>query len=127
MRLLPIVLTVIFAGCAPPPGANRPASSPQAGAPAPGSVSPAGDPQGVFLAAFRAANEHKDVQQMLRLYCWDGIGAEMRETVRGNVQDELQQPIAEIEIVAVEPGKYGPRDEGGIRWKPNLKVVAELK
>jgi hypothetical protein len=55
------------------------------------------------------------------------VDAQMRETVRENVQDELRQPIAEIEIVPVEPGKYGPRDEGGIRWKPNLNVVSVLK
>ena len=60
---------------------------------------------------------------MLKLYCWDGVDAEMRE----NVQDELRQPIADIELAPVEPGKYAPRDEGGIRWKPNLNVVLELK
>ena len=64
---------------------------------------------------------------MLKLYCWDGVDAQMRDTVRENVQDELRQPISDIEFVAVEPGKYGPRDEGGIRWKPNLNVVSVLK
>ena len=125
MRLLPIALTVVLAGCAPPPTKSAP--SPQASASASARVSATGDPQGVFLAAFREASEHKDLQQMLKLYCWEGVDAEMRDTVRGNVQDELRQPIADIEIVAAEPGKYGPRDEGGIRWKPNLNVVSVLK
>jgi hypothetical protein len=120
MRLLPIFLAALLAGCAPPPAANNAAPSPQTGSSVATQVSPARDPQAVFLAAFREASEHKDVQQMLKLYCWDGVDAEMRQTVRENVQDELRQPIADIEFVPVEPGKYGPRDEGGIRWKPNL-------
>ena len=127
MRLLPILLAAVLAGCAPPPAANKRAPSPQTGSSTSALVSTAGDPQGVFLAAFREASEHKDLQQMLKLYCWDGVDAEMRDTVRENVQDELRQPIADIELVSVEPGKYGPRDEGGIRWKPNLNVVLLLK
>jgi len=127
MRLLPILLAALLAGCTPPPAANNVAPSPQTGSSASASVSPAGDPQGVFLAAFREASEHKDLQQMLKLYCWDGVDAQMRETVRENVQDELRQPIADIEFVPVERGKYGPRDEGGIRWKPNLNFVSLLK
>jgi hypothetical protein len=51
----------------------------------------------------------------------------MRKTVQENIQDELSQPIADMEFVSVEPGKYGPRDEGGIRWKPNLNVDVVLK
>jgi hypothetical protein len=64
---------------------------------------------------------------MLKLYCWDGVDQEMRKTVQENIQDELSQPIADMEFVSVEPGKYGPRDEGGIRWKPNLNVALVLK
>lgn len=127
MRLLPIFLAALLAGCAPPSTAKKSVPSPQTGSSASAPVSPAGDPQYVFLAAFREASEHKNLEQMLELYCWDGVDAQMRETVRENVQDELRQPIADIEFVPVEPGKYGRRDEGGIRWKPNLNVVSLLK
>jgi hypothetical protein len=127
MRLLPILLAAVFAGCAPPSAASKATPSPQTGSSASAAVSPEGDPQAVFLAAFREASERKNLEQMLKLYCWNGVDAQMRETVRENVQDELRQPIAGIEFVAVDPGKYGPRDEGGIRWKPNLNVVSVVK
>jgi hypothetical protein len=64
---------------------------------------------------------------MLQLYCWDGVDAELRETVRGNVHDQIAQPVAELRIESPPPGKYGPTNEGGVRWKPNLPVIAVLK
>lgn len=122
-----LILLPVLAGCIPGPAANSPAPSPQTGSAGPVRVAPAADPQAAFIAAFRLASEQKDVQQMLNLYCWDGVDAPMRETVRENVQDELRQSIEGVELVPVEAGKYGPRDEGGIRWKPNLTVVSLLK
>ena len=127
MRLLPIFLAAVLVGCAPPSTAKKSSPSPQTESSTSALVTPAGDPQAVFLAAFREASEQKNLEQMLKLYCWEGVDAQMRETVRENVQDELRQPIADMEFVAAESGKYGPRDEGGIRWKPNLKVVSVLK
>jgi len=86
-----------------------------------------GDPEATILAAFRQASENKDVEQMLQLYCFDGVDAEMREVVRGNVRDELLHPVTDLQIVDAPPGKHGPRVEGGIHWKPNLTVVKVLK
>jgi hypothetical protein len=95
---------------------------------APGNTSsPVADPQAAFIAAYRQASERKDIGQMLQLYCWDGVDAELRETIRGHVQDELSQPVADVKIESPPPGKYGPTVEGGVRWKPNLPVVAVLK
>lgn len=126
-----VFLAAATAGCEPPPAANKSAPG-QAGAGAPNVASqaapaPAGDPQAAIMAAFRQASERSDMDQMLKLYCWDGVDNEMRETVRGNVQDELEQPVTDLEFVPVEPGKIGPTVEDGIRWKPNLPVVAMLR
>ena len=87
----------------------------------------AGDPQAAFLAAFRDASSRKDVDRMLQLYCLDGVDAELRETIRGNITDEFRQPLTDAKIEPPQPGKHGPTVEGGIRWKPNLPVVAVLK
>jgi hypothetical protein len=63
----------------------------------PGNASSAtADPQAAFIAAYRKASERKEIGQMLQLYCWDGVDAELRETIRGNVQDELSQPVADL-------------------------------
>jgi hypothetical protein len=85
------------------------------------------DPQATFIARFRQASEKKDFDQMLQLYCWDGVDAELRETVRGNVQDEFLQPVADLRIDSPPTGKFGATNEGGVRWKPNLPVIAVLK
>ncbi|MFL5339272.1 MAG: hypothetical protein ACJ8F7_03815 [Gemmataceae bacterium] len=97
------------------------------GTPSANPTRPAGDPQAAFIAAFRQACARKDVDQMLQLYCWDGVDSELRETIRGNVTDEFRQPLTDVKIEPPPPGKYGPTVEGGIRWKPNLPVVAVLK
>jgi hypothetical protein len=91
------------------------------------SVASNADPGKELVAAFRRASEQKDLEAMLKLYCWDGVDAEMRETVRGNVEGELRQPVTELEIVPADPAQHGPRVEGGIRWRPSLPVVAVLK
>jgi hypothetical protein len=85
------------------------------------------DLQATFIARFRQASEKKDLDQMLQLYCWDGVDAELRETVRGNVLDEFLKPVADLRIESPPPGKYGATNEGGVRWKPNLPVIAVLK
>lgn len=121
-KFVPFVLLCMLFGCQ---GGTESPSAPASGGAA-GSSSTQ-DPRAALIAAFRRASEQKDLDAMLALYCWDGVDAEMRETVSGNVRDELRQPVMDLEIVDAEPGKHGPREEGGFRWKPNLPVVAVMK
>jgi hypothetical protein len=120
------LLALLLAGCK---ARHEDATTQSSTTPAiPGKASsPIADPQAAFIAAYRQASERKDIGQMLQLYCWDGVDADLRETIRGNVQDELSQSVADVKIEPPPPGKYGPTVEGGIRWKPNLPVVAVLK
>jgi hypothetical protein len=82
------------------------------------------DPGADLMAAFRQAHASKDIEAILDLFCFDGADAEMRETVRGNVGDELLCPIKEIRIEPTAPGTHGPTVEGGIHWRPSLEVIA---
>jgi hypothetical protein len=124
-----LMLIALVAGCSPPHSAKHsppppPAAKSSSGG---GSVAASGDAQQTFLAAFREANAKKNLDAMLALYCWDGVDSELRDTVRGNVEGEMSQPIKDLEIVPAAPGKYGPTVEGGIHWRPNLPVTAVLK
>jgi hypothetical protein len=116
MRALAVLVfpaCLVLSGCLPStvgPG----------GATAGGSSDPAAD----LIAAYRQAHDSRDVDAILALYCFDGADAEMRETVRGNVSDELLAPIKSIRIDPADPQAHGPRTEGGIRWRPSLEVIA---
>src|SRR6516164_7960452 len=97
---------------------HRPTSATNSGPAGTPRETPSGgvtDPQATFIAAFRQASERKDIDQMLKLYCWDGVDSELRETIRGNVRDELLQSVADLKIEAPSPGKFGPTVEGGVR------------
>lgn len=143
-----LVVTLLCAGCEPP-AAEGPASltasaTPGLPPPPPGSeglapgivdMEPSTNSadtsptraQEKLLAAYRAAHAKKDLGAMLALYCWDDVSEEMRETVRENVAAELRQPIADIKMQPAEPGQHGPKEEGGIRWRPSLPVTAVME
>lgn len=112
-------------GCEPPPKTGV-GTSPAAAPAAPSAMSPE-DAQAAFLASFRHASQSRDANAMLALYCLDGVDAEMQQTVRENIQDELAQTVADLEFLPADPARHGPRMEGSIRWKPNLPVVVLVK
>jgi hypothetical protein len=126
-----LLAVVAAAGCQPAarPAANSgsPPAVPSAGA---GVVSAepqeVSDPEAKLLAAYKAAQASQDVEAMLKLYWFGSADAEMRQTIRENVEAELRCPITDIKIEPVEAGRYGPTVEGGIRWRPSLDVVALL-
>ncbi len=61
---------------------------------------------------------------MLKLYWFGNADAEMRQTIRENVEAELRCPLTEIKVESVAPGTHGPTVEGGVHWRPSLEVVA---
>lgn len=118
--LLPL-LSVI--GC-DAPTAPAPAGTRVPQPPGPSTV--VADAAADFSAAYQQASEKKDVEELMRLYCWDGVSAEMRETVRGNARDELLSTFERIEITPVADIPESSV-EGGVTWKTNLKPAAEAK
>lgn len=104
-------------GPPPPPGATATSSN---------SAVPTltGNKSAALLDAYRAAHASHDVDAMLKLYYFGNADAEMRQTIRENVEGELRCPLTEIRVESVAPGTYGPTVEGGIHWRPSLEVVA---
>jgi hypothetical protein len=144
------VALAMAAGCAP---ANQPAanshqansdqapatagvvSGPAAAASRPGDLvnttAPSRSPEAQLVEAYKAAHAKKDVEAMLALY-WFGDSLsgqaddEMRQTIRENVVAEMRCPLVDIKIEPVDPALHGPREEGGIRWRPSLEVTSLL-
>ena len=131
-KLAAICLCVLVSsGCEPPANSPAPQGITTTAPPPPplgqsAAGTPAEDAHAALVAAYRAAHAKKDVAAMLKLYCFDGVSEEMRETIRENVEAELRYPIASLSIDPVAPGSHGPRVEGGVRWRPSLEVVALL-
>jgi hypothetical protein len=94
-------------------------------------TAPARSPEAQLVEAYRAAHAKKDVEAMLALY-WFGDSLsgkaddEMRLTIRENVVAEMRCPLVDIKIEPVDPALHGPREEGGIRWRPSLEVTSML-
>lgn len=122
-----ISLLLVANGCEPPKKTASTNSQQSAAIPPDSTETTVGDPKAQFEAAFRKASEAKSVDAMLKLYCFDGADAQMQQTVRENVYDEMAAAPTNLEWLEADPAKHGPREEGGIRWKPSLPVVAILK
>jgi hypothetical protein len=98
----------------PPPGATAAGTAASA---------PANDAGAALMAAYRQAHQQKDVDGLLALYELQGASADMRETIRENIEASLAYPITNIAIGPAPPGEHGPRTEGAIRWRPSLEVT----
>jgi hypothetical protein len=126
-----VVLLVLFAagcGVSATPSASKPAAVPGGGAATP-SAAPAAaasaDAEATFIAAFRQANEKKDVEGLLKLHCLDGHTAEQVELTRGELRDEI---TGTIDVIEIKPAADLPevKSFGGVSLKANLKPVATL-
>jgi hypothetical protein len=62
----------------------------------------------------------------MQLYCWDGVPGELRETIHGNLQDQVMQPITGMELTPADPQAFGETQSSGRRWRPNLPVTNML-
>lgn len=128
-----LAMMAVTGGCQPPaPTAGSSASSQTSIAPPPpppgasGATATTADQETAVVSAYRAAHASQSVDRMLKLYCLDGVSQEMREVVRENIGAELRHPIAAMKFETVPAGKFGPTEEGGIRWRPSLDIVAVL-
>lgn len=110
-----LLAVLLIAGCDQVGDAN--------GSGASSSATSAGDPAADFIAAYRAAHEAGDVDALLDLYCLDGVPADLQETIRGNLTDQLQQPLDDVRIEPIAEGHIGEKVEGGVRWRPNLAAT----
>src|SRR5262245_39334186 len=122
--------TLLFAaGCMPagqPVGTKSPAPKPATAGVESAPTEPASGGEAALVEAYKAALGRKDVEGILALFWFGNADDEMRQTVRENVEGEMDCPLVDFKIEPVQPGKYGPTAEGGIHWRPSLEVVALL-
>jgi hypothetical protein len=91
-------------------------------------------PEG-FTVAFRRAHDTRDVQQMERLFDWDGVTSKMRRSRRESIQREFAYQISSIEWAPVEgrgfeippePRFNKPFSINGKLFQFNLKATMTL-
>jgi hypothetical protein len=125
-----MICLLVMAGCdakpSSPPASNTPGtpSAPTAVLP-PVAAAGAQTPE-QFIAAYRAAHASKNVDEELKLVCWDDVAADRREIIRENVLDESQSELNTVEMVAA-PSKPDKWQEGNLWWRANLKPTHVMK
>lgn len=82
-----------------------------------------------FIAAFRQAHDHHNVEALSKLVCWDRVPSEMRKLSEDALKAFLDDKIVDIKVTTEHP-QGRPADytyvRKGINYKFNLPVVAEL-
>jgi hypothetical protein len=77
-----------------------------------------------FIKAYQTAHEHHDAEAMSKLYCWDGVTADVRASAGSHFFDE---PIVDIKLVnEPAPGRIKAYVKNGVAYRFNLPVVSEL-
>jgi hypothetical protein len=86
----------------------------------------AGPSQTEFVAAYRRAHDARDVDAMHKLYCWDGVTAEIKnitEQYAYNFEDKIIDIKLTSEDPKDRPNQYGKE---GVTYGFNLPIVLEL-
>jgi len=80
-----------------------------------------------FVAAFRQAHDHRDLEAISKLYCGDRVTPEVRNFTEDNLKTGFDEKIADIRVTTEHPkGRTDVFVRNGITYRFNLPVVAEL-
>jgi hypothetical protein len=80
-----------------------------------------------FTAAFRQAHDHRDLEAMSKLFCWDRVTPEIRKSTEDYLRGAFDDKIVDIKLTTEHPqGRPDVYVRNGITYRFNLPVVAEL-
>jgi len=80
-----------------------------------------------FVAAFRQAHDHRDLEAMSKLFCGDRVTPEIRKVTEDHLKSAFDENISDIRVTTEHPkGRTDVFVRNGITYKFNLPVVAEL-
>jgi hypothetical protein len=80
-----------------------------------------------FMAAFRQAHDHRDLEAMSKLFCWDRVTPEIRKITEDYLRGAFDDKIVDIKLTTEHPqGRPDVYVRNGITYRFNLPVVAEL-
>jgi hypothetical protein len=80
-----------------------------------------------FIAAFRQAHDHRDLEAMSKLYCWDRVTPEAKKSAEDYLRGTFDDKIVGIKLTTEHPqGRPDVYVRDGVTYRFNLPVVAEL-
>jgi hypothetical protein len=83
--------------------------------------------QSELIDGYRQAHDRRDLQAMLKLFCWDGVTPELRQMTEDGVKGMFEEKILRIKIADEHPkGRMNQYIRNGVTYGLNLPVVKEL-
>ncbi len=83
--------------------------------------------QSELIGGYRQAHDRRDLQAMLKLFCWDGVTPELRQITEDGVKEMFDEKILSIKITDEHPkGRTNQYIRNGVTYGLNLPVVKEL-
>jgi hypothetical protein len=106
-----LVISIFFAGCA--------------GAPV--KASAAGPSETELINAYRHAHDSRDLQAMMKLYCWDRVTPEIRKMTEQHAKEMFDEKIGKITITSEHPKeRLTQYIRNGVTYGLNVTPVREL-
>jgi hypothetical protein len=80
-----------------------------------------------FIAAFRHAHDHRDLEAISKLFCGDRVTPEVRNVTEDHLKTDFDEKIVDIRLTTEHPkGRTDVFVRNGITYKSNLPVIADL-
>lgn len=80
-----------------------------------------------FIAAFRQAHDHRDLEAISNLVCWDRVTPELRKLTEDSLRTAFDDKIVNVKMTTEHPqGRPDVYERNGITYRFNLPAVAEL-
>jgi len=80
-----------------------------------------------FIATFRQAHDHRDLEAISNLVCWDRVTPELRKLTEDNLRTTFDDKIVNVKLTTEHPpGRPDVYERNGIIYRFNLPVIAEL-
>lgn len=80
-----------------------------------------------LVEAFRQAHDRRDMDAMLRLFCWDGVSQETRQITLDFLKQGFDEKIVSLKVTTERPKEaLDTFVKGGVTYRYNLPVIAWL-
>jgi len=80
-----------------------------------------------LIDGYREAHARRDLQAMLKLFCWDGVTPEVKKVTENGVKEMFEDKILSIKMTTEHPkGRMNRYIKNGVSYGLNLPVLREL-
>jgi len=83
--------------------------------------------QSELIDGYRQAHDRRDLQAMLKLFCWDGVTPELKKVTEDWAKEMFEEKVLSIKMTTEDPkGRMNRYIKNGVSYGLNLPVMAEL-